>query len=498
MGGTRFVYRELGIDSGVPVIFLNHLAANLDNWDPRVVDGIAAKHRVITFDNRGVGGSEGKTPETVEAMAHDAVAFIRALGFDRVDLLGFSLGGMVSQVIAQQEPTLVRKIILAGTGPAGGEGIVNVTKLTYLDTFHAYATFKDPKELLFFTRTNHGKSEARAFIKRLKERTNDRDKAMAIGAFRTQLKAIHAWGLEKPADLSRIQQPVLVANGDADRMVPSSNSYDLARAPPECHAADLPRRWTRRHLPGPRTVRSRGARIPGSDDFMTSLADQTVLVTGANRGMGREYVAQLLDRGVTKVYAAARDPRTIDVADPRVVPLQLDVTDATSVAEAAAVASDVSVLINNAGIYRASLGPRSGHVQPARGDGDEPVRSAGDGIRVRRSDSREVRRHCQRRVGARVDARRRELRGDEGRDVERHRLDALELGSRGVQVVGVYVGLVDTDMAKFADYPKSDPADVVRQVLDGIESGADEVLADEMTREVRAHLSKPIHERSRA
>ena len=93
VGGTRFVYRELGIDSGIPVIFLNHLAANLDNWDPRVVDGIAAKHRVITFDNRGVGGSEGKTPDTVEAMAHDAVAFIRALGFDRVDLLGFSLGG---------------------------------------------------------------------------------------------------------------------------------------------------------------------------------------------------------------------------------------------------------------------------------------------------------------------------------------------------------------------------------------------------------------------
>jgi pimeloyl-ACP methyl ester carboxylesterase len=232
VGGTRFVYRELGIDSGVPVIFLNHLAANLDNWDPRVVDGIAAKHRVITFDNRGVGGSEGKTPDTVEAMAHDTVAFIRALGFDRVDLLGFSLGGMVSQVIAQQEPALVRKIILAGTGPAGGEGIIDVTKLTYLDTFHAYATFKDPKELLFFTRTAHGKSEARAFIKRLKERTIDRDKAMAIGAFRTQLKAIHAFGLEKPADLSRIQQPVLVANGDADRMVPSSNSYDLAQRLP--------------------------------------------------------------------------------------------------------------------------------------------------------------------------------------------------------------------------------------------------------------------------
>jgi pimeloyl-ACP methyl ester carboxylesterase len=228
VGGTRFVYRELGIDSGVPVIFLSHLAANLDNWDPRVVDGIAAKHRVITFDNRGVGGSEGKTPDSIEAMAEDAVAFIRALGFDRVDLLGFSMGGMVSQVIAQQAPTLVRKIILAGTGPAGGKGIVNVTKLSYLDTLHAYATLKDPKELLFFTRTAHGKSEAKAFIKRLKERTNDRDKATTIKTFRTQLKAIHAWGLAKPADLSTIEHPVLVANGDDDRMVPTSNSYDLA------------------------------------------------------------------------------------------------------------------------------------------------------------------------------------------------------------------------------------------------------------------------------
>src|SRR5205807_2022821 len=122
--GTRFVYRELGIDTGVPVIFVNHLAANLDNWDPRVVDGIAAKHRVITFDNRGVGASQGKTPASIEAMAKDTVAFIHALGFDQVDLLGFSMGGMISQVIAQQEPTLVRKIILAGTGPAGGEGIV--------------------------------------------------------------------------------------------------------------------------------------------------------------------------------------------------------------------------------------------------------------------------------------------------------------------------------------------------------------------------------------
>jgi pimeloyl-ACP methyl ester carboxylesterase len=232
VGETRFVYRELGTDTGVPVIFVNHLAANLDNWDPRVIDGIAAKHRVITFDNRGVAASEGKTPTSVQAMASDAVALIRALGFDQVDLLGFSLGGFISQVIAQQEPALLRKIILAGTGPAGGEGIVNVTKLSYLDTFKAAVSFKDPKELLFFTRTAHGKSEAKAFIKRLKERTSDRDKAVPLRTAQRQLKAIHAWGLAQPSDLSGIYHPVLVANGEADRMVPTSNSYDLDRRLP--------------------------------------------------------------------------------------------------------------------------------------------------------------------------------------------------------------------------------------------------------------------------
>ncbi|MGY2020334.1 alpha/beta fold hydrolase [Nocardia gipuzkoensis] len=232
VGATRFAYRELGPDTGVPVIFLNHLAANLDNWDPRAVDGIAAKHRVITFDNRGVGASEGTTPGSVEAMATDAVAFIRASGFDHVDLLGFSLGGFIAQQIAHNEPALVRKLILAGTGPAGGEGIADVTSVTYRDTFKAVATFKDPKEYLFFTRTANGKSQARAFVKRLKERAVDRDKAIALRTFRTQLAAIHAWGLQQPSDLSRIQHPVLVANGDDDRMVPTSNSFDLAQRLP--------------------------------------------------------------------------------------------------------------------------------------------------------------------------------------------------------------------------------------------------------------------------
>src|SRR5437870_6716188 len=169
--GTRFAYRQLGANTGVPVIFLNHLAAVLDNWDPRVIDGIAARHRVITFDNRGVGASQGSTPDSIEAMARDAVTFIQALGFDQVDLLGFSMGGFVAQVIAQQEPQLVRKIILAGTGPAGGEGIDKVTSLTIGDMVKGAMSFRDPKYYLFFTKTEIGRSAARQFLNRLKERT---------------------------------------------------------------------------------------------------------------------------------------------------------------------------------------------------------------------------------------------------------------------------------------------------------------------------------------
>jgi pimeloyl-ACP methyl ester carboxylesterase len=240
VGGTPFAYRELGPATGVPVIFLHHLAAVLDNWDPRAVDGIAAKRHVITFDNRGVGASGGKTPTTIEEMARDAVAFIRALGFDQVDLFGFSMGGMVSQVIVQTEPQLVRRLILAGTGPAGGEGIDKVTAITYLDMTRGALTFKDPKTYLFFTRTRNGKAAAKAYLERLKERTKDRDKPISITALRAQLKAIHKWGKQTPADLSRIHIPVLVMNGDYDRMVPTSNSFDMAKRFPNAELKIYP------------------------------------------------------------------------------------------------------------------------------------------------------------------------------------------------------------------------------------------------------------------
>jgi pimeloyl-ACP methyl ester carboxylesterase len=227
VGGTSFSYRELGPSGGVPVVFLTHLAAVLDNWDPRVVDGIAARHRVITFDNVGVGASSGSTPKDIEEMAADAVRFIRALGFDQVDLFGFSMGGMIAQVIALKEPQLVRKMILAGTGPAGGDGIEKVTRISYLDIARGLLTRRDAKEFLFFTRTPNGRRAAKEFLARLEERTNGRDKAMSVRSFRAQLKAIHRWGQQEPADLSSIHQPVLVVNGESDRMVPTKNTVDL-------------------------------------------------------------------------------------------------------------------------------------------------------------------------------------------------------------------------------------------------------------------------------
>jgi pimeloyl-ACP methyl ester carboxylesterase len=227
VGGVQFAYRQLGQRAGVPVVFLTHLAAVLDNWDPRVVDGIAAEHRVITFDNRGVGASSGATPTTIEEMARDAVSFIGALGFDQVDLFGFSMGGMIAQVLARQEPQLVRKMILAGTGPAGGEGIEKVTRITYLDTARGLLTRQDPKQFLFFTRTPNGRRAGKEFLARLEERTNDRDKAISIDSFRAQLKAIHRWGQQKPADLTSIHQPALVVNGESDKMVPTKNTVDL-------------------------------------------------------------------------------------------------------------------------------------------------------------------------------------------------------------------------------------------------------------------------------
>lgn len=228
--GVTYAYRDLGEAVGVPLIALTHLSANLDNWDPEVIDGLAKHQRVITFDYQGVGTSTGKVPVSIQGMAKDAWQFVETLKLTKVNLLGFSMGGMVAQEMLQQHPEAVQRVILAGTGPRGGEGIENVTRISDLDLVRALVTFKDIKTTLFFTRTVNGKTSAVQFLKRLKRRQQQRDRTISWFSYRRQLKAINRWGRARPADLSEIRQPVLVVNGDNDRMVPTEpNTYDLHR-----------------------------------------------------------------------------------------------------------------------------------------------------------------------------------------------------------------------------------------------------------------------------
>ena len=226
-GGITFAYRELGPVEEVPVVFFVHLAGTLDNWDPRIVDAIAANRHVITFDQQGVGGSSGKVPATLEQAADDAYTFITALGLAKIDIFSFSMGGMIAQDLIVKHPSLVRKLVLTGTGPRGGKDMDKVVGTTYWDVLRATLTRSDPKEFLFFNRDAAGKKAAKAFVNRLKERTLGRDKDIKLPAFQTQLTAIAKYGRSTPSDLSVITGPTLIANGDNDRMVPSVLSEDL-------------------------------------------------------------------------------------------------------------------------------------------------------------------------------------------------------------------------------------------------------------------------------
>ncbi|MBK7946560.1 MAG: alpha/beta hydrolase [Flavobacteriales bacterium] len=227
--GVKFAYRRQGERQAVPIIYFNHLTANLDNCDPRVMDGLAAKHEIISFDYRGVGSTSGTDATSIQDMAKDSLAFIKALGYTQVDIISFSMGGFIAQELMEMEPTLVRRIVLAGTGPRGGKGISDVVGLTYWDIVKGLFTFRDPKFYLFFTTTTNGKKAARNFLARLKERTKDLDIPVGVRSLRAQLNAIRTWGHEQPADLSVFKLPVLVINGDNDRMVPTPNSYDMAK-----------------------------------------------------------------------------------------------------------------------------------------------------------------------------------------------------------------------------------------------------------------------------
>jgi pimeloyl-ACP methyl ester carboxylesterase len=250
IGGDDFAYRVIGdggdrpVDGGDrPVVFLQHFTGVLDDWDPALIDGVAQRHPVIIFDNRGVGRSQGRTPDSVEAMAEDTVAFLGALGLKQVDLVGFSLGGFIAQLIAHDRPDLVRRVILAGTGPAGGKGISNLSAVLQDAFGKAAEQKKHPKHFLFFSQTQAGQAAADAFLARLQIRKNDRDPAASNETTQAQATAIIQWGqggggANRP--LGAIKQPVLVANGDNDIMVPTANSFALFEALPDAELSIFP------------------------------------------------------------------------------------------------------------------------------------------------------------------------------------------------------------------------------------------------------------------
>jgi len=233
VNGIPFAYRDIGPTTGVPLVMFNHWGAVLDNFDPAIIDGLAQTRRVITTDYRGIGNSGGTAPLTVGEMADDAIQLIRALGLKTVDVLGFSLGGFDAQDIALKAPDLVRRLILTGTGPAGGTGIDKVGTVSWPLILKGLLTLRDPKFYLFFTSSANGRRSASQYLRRLKARKNNRDKGPTPRAFLRQLKAITAWGRQPQQALGRLRTPTLVVNGDNDIMVPSVNSFELARLIPD-------------------------------------------------------------------------------------------------------------------------------------------------------------------------------------------------------------------------------------------------------------------------
>jgi pimeloyl-ACP methyl ester carboxylesterase len=228
-----FAYRQIGSESSRSIVLLNHLAANLDNWDPAVLEGLSSQLNVITFDNAGVGASSGDIPQSIEAMADDAATFISSLGLGKVYLLGLSMGGMVAQELVMKYPTLVGKLVLVGTGPRGGQGIEKVTRTTMISLIKGALQNADPKEFIFFGRNDNGKIAAKKFLKRLEQRTTEKDSPVSIRAFIAQLKAIRKFALAEKHNLEVLRLPTLIINGDNDIMVPTKLSLELAKRIPK-------------------------------------------------------------------------------------------------------------------------------------------------------------------------------------------------------------------------------------------------------------------------
>lgn len=230
-GDNTYAYRQFGSGRGHPLLFLQHFTGTLDGWDPAVTDPIAAGRSVILFESAGIGRSSGKVPETVAGMADHALTFLEAIGLAQVDVLGFSLGGMVVQVMALKRPALLRRIILTGTGPEGGVGVA-MDRPELLKIFVDQNMPMSEKLLkLFFETTETSQSAGRRFVERLARRTRDKDTPATAEAAGAQLAAMAKWAKSggKPyADLKKITQPVLVTNGNNDTMIPTVNSFTLS------------------------------------------------------------------------------------------------------------------------------------------------------------------------------------------------------------------------------------------------------------------------------
>lgn len=224
--GIRFAYRAIGTAKGVPLVLLQHFTGTMDYWDPAVVNGLSKGREVIVFDNAGVGASSGTVPDNVEQMSSDALAFINALGFRQVDLLGYSLGGMIAQVLAAQHPALVRKVILANTAHQGGGNDL----MRVLQEAMSQKTYPDPRMVLFFNDSKSSVEAGQAFLKRVGVRQKDRDPEGGPEVPNAQAKALIEFSIKHDSSnsmLNAIAQPVLIVTGSNDTMLPTDSSYAM-------------------------------------------------------------------------------------------------------------------------------------------------------------------------------------------------------------------------------------------------------------------------------
>ena len=226
-----YAYRRFGAGSAPPIVCLQHFTGTLDNWDPAVADRLAQDREVILFESAGLGRSTGAVPTTVPAMAEHFLAFADALGLTRIDLLGFSLGGMVAQVAALERPSLIRRMLLVGTAPEGGEDVMHLEK-PELSRILGDPSLKGYQVLvkLFFTPSEASQAAGQAFASRLMARTDDREPISGPSVAQAQIAAFRAWERvdgERFGKLRRITQPCLVVNGVFDTMIPVRNSYFL-------------------------------------------------------------------------------------------------------------------------------------------------------------------------------------------------------------------------------------------------------------------------------